>query len=142
MPRFLFLLVLGGVCAAIYHIMRVVLVGTLTPVILPLVAGLAGWSLVVVVMTLPWSERRLPVGQRFGWLTGAQLSLVLGILEGVPLWSLPGGHSHVLLGFVLLLPVIALTQVTSHAVLSQAERDAWSRPLREQDPTAPGTPPA
>ncbi|TNC10472.1 hypothetical protein FF100_22670 [Methylobacterium terricola] len=142
MPRFLSLLAMAGMCAALYHIMRLALVGTLAPAIVPLVAGLAGWSLVVVVMTLPWAERRLPGGHRFGWLTSAQLSLVLGILEGVPLWSLPGGHSHLLLGFILLLPTIALTQVTSHAVLSQAERDAWSRPWRGLAPKAPGTPPA
>ncbi|KMO41956.1 hypothetical protein VQ02_04620 [Methylobacterium variabile] len=31
MPRFLFLLVAGGAGAALFHIMRVVLTGTLTP---------------------------------------------------------------------------------------------------------------
>ena len=140
MPRFLFLLVAGGVGAVLFHVMRIGLTGTLDPALVPLVAGLAAWSVVVVAVTLPWAERRLPAGRRYGWILGGQLSLVLAILEGSSLWSRPEGFGHVAVGFVLLLPVIALTQVTCCALFTRAEREAWSRRPGEQVPEAPSIP--
>ncbi|TGD96745.1 hypothetical protein [Methylobacterium nonmethylotrophicum] len=140
MPRFLFLLGAGLAGAALFHILRFVLTGTLEPALVPLVAGLVAWSVIVVAVTLPWAERNVPPGQRYGWLMGGQLSLVLAILDGSALWSLPGGLGKLALGFILLVPVVALTQVTSFALFSRAERDAWSRRPRAQAGQAPGLP--
>jgi hypothetical protein len=140
MPRFLFLLVAGGVGAALFHVMRIVLTGTLNPALIPLVAGLVAWSIVVFGVTLPWAERRLPAGQRYGWLMGGQLSLVLAIMDGAALWRLPGGVDKVVLGFILLLPVIALSQVACCALFPRAERETWSRRPDGRAAKAPGAP--
>ncbi|MCF4127116.1 hypothetical protein [Methylobacterium sp. SyP6R] len=142
MPRFVVLLATGLSAAILYNVARAVLEGTLDPVVVPLVAGLVAWSSIIVAITLPLAERRLSVGTRLDWKISAQISLVLALLDGARLWRLPGGYHPFILAAVLAIPVMALTTITSAALFTRAERDAWRKRARRQASAASDDPPA
>ncbi|MGX7705355.1 hypothetical protein [Methylobacterium sp. Gmos1] len=66
MAHLLVLLVAGAVSVVLYETLQVLLVGTLDPAVIPLVAGLAAWSIMVFVILLRPVERRFTSDQRFG----------------------------------------------------------------------------
>ncbi len=140
MPRFLVLLAAGLSAAILYNIIRVVLEGTLDPAIVPLVAAMVAWSFIVMAITLPPVERNFSASTRLDWQMSAQVSFVLALLDGAPLWRLPGGYHPFILVGLLSIPVMVLTNVTSCALFTRAEREAWTKRARRTVADASGGP--
>lgn len=142
MPRFLVLLAAGLASAILYRLVHVALGGSLAPSVVPLAAGLVAWSAMIVVLTPPPIERRVSTGHRLNWQLGAQVGLVLALLDGVPLWRLPGGDDTIVLVVLLGIPVVALTHVTTCALFTRAEREACSGHRHARTEESTGAPPA
>ncbi len=142
MPRFLVLLVAGLVSAILYRLVHAALGSSLAPAVVPLVAGLVAWSSMIMVLTLPPVERRVSTAQRLNWQLSAQVGLVLALLDGVPLWRLPGGYDTIILVLILGIPIAALTHVTTCALFTRAEREAWSGHRHARTEESTGAPPA
>ncbi|KMO13572.1 hypothetical protein [Methylobacterium platani] len=126
MPRFLLLLAANGVSLVLFEAMRAVFDGSLDPAIVPLAAGLVAWSAMVLAGSITPVERRFTGHQRLAWILGGQLGLVLAVMQGAPLWRLPGGYSKYVVFGLLALPVAAVSHVTICALFTRAERDAWA----------------
>lgn len=139
MRRFLVLLAAGLASAILYRLVHAALGGSLAPAVVPLAAGLVAWSAMIMVLTLPPVERRVSTGHRLNWQLSAQVGLVLGLFDGVPLWRLPGGDDTIVL---LGIPVVALTHVTTCALFTRAEREACSGHRHARTEESTGAPPA
>ncbi|MFH6785654.1 MULTISPECIES: hypothetical protein [Methylobacterium] len=142
MPHILVLLVANGISLVLFEAMRAVLDGTLGPAIIPLAAGLVTWSTMVLAASMPPAERLFSSHQRIGWVLGGQLGLVLAVMQGAPLWRLPGGYDKYVVFALLALPVAAMSHLTVCALFTRAERDAWAGRRRGRSAEASDTPSA
>ncbi|MGX7705356.1 hypothetical protein [Methylobacterium sp. Gmos1] len=70
------------------------------------------------------------------------MSLLQGVMQGAPLWRLPGGHGQYVVAAVLAMPVIALSQITVCALFTREERDGWTLRSRRRATAASDDPAA
>ncbi len=108
----------------LFEAFRAMLSGSLAPAIVPLAAGPAAWSSMVIPLVLPPVETHVAGGPRFGWLVCAQAGPSLAIRDGLPFLRLPGGHGDLVLVVLLAIPTVAVTLVTARSLFTRAEMDA------------------